>query len=42
MSVIRRGLSSAGNGMRQAGDQLDAMDLDITEALARLRGMLDQ
>lgn len=41
-SVIRRGLSSAGNGIRQAGEQLDAMDLDITEALARLRRMLDQ
>ena len=41
-SVIRRGLSSAGNGIRQAGEQLDSMDLDIAEALMRLRQMLAQ
>lgn len=39
-SVIRRDLSSAGNGLRQAGEHLDAMDLDITDALARLKAML--
>jgi hypothetical protein len=41
-SVIRRDLSTAGNGLRQAGEHLDAMDLEVADALARLRAMLKQ
>jgi hypothetical protein len=41
-SVIRRSLSTAGNGLRQATEHLDAMDLEIVDALARLRAMLEQ
>jgi hypothetical protein len=41
-SVIRRDLSAAGNGPREAGEHLDAMDLDVTEAVIALRRMLDE
>ena len=41
-SVIRRDLSTAGNGLRHAAEHLDAMNLDVTDVLARLRATMEQ
>jgi hypothetical protein len=42
VSVIRRSHGTASNGIRQAEEQLGAMDAEIQEALGRLRSMLQE